>query len=356
MSDTAPLIDFDAIPRARLPSLLRTMPKAELHLHIEGSLEPELIFRLARRNGVALPYASVEALRAAYAFTDLQSFLDIYYAGASVLLHEADFFDMAWAYFERAAADGVVHAEIFFDPQTHTARGVPMEAVIVGLGHACRRAHAEFGLSAQLILCFLRHLSEEDAFATLEQALALRHHFVGVGLDSSERGHPPEKFARVFARCRELGLHLVAHAGEEGPPAYIESALDVLKVERIDHGVRCTDSPALVQRLARERVPLTVCPLSNVRLRVFPALARHNLPELLAAGLCATVNSDDPAYFGGYVADNYVQTFEALPQLGAREAWQLARNSFEASFVPAAQKAAWSARLREAFAAAASPG
>jgi adenosine deaminase len=356
MSDTAPPIDFAAIPRARLPALLRTMPKAELHLHIEGSLEPELIFRLARRNGVALPYASVEALRAAYAFTDLQSFLDIYYAGASVLLHEADFFDMAWAYFERAAADGVVHAEIFFDPQTHTARGVPMEAVIVGLGHACRRAHAEFGLSAQLILCFLRHLSEEDAFATLEQALALRHHFVGVGLDSSERGHPPEKFARVFARCRELGLHVVAHAGEEGPPAYIESALDVLKVERIDHGVRCTDSPALVQRLARERVPLTVCPLSNVKLRVFPTLAQHNLPELLAAGLCATVNSDDPAYFGGYVADNYVQTFEALPQLGAREAWQLARNSFEASFVPAAQKAAWSARLREAFAAAASPG
>ena len=353
MSDTAPLIDFDAIPRARLPALLRTMPKAELHLHIEGSLEPELIFRLARRNGVALPYASVEALRAAYAFTDLQSFLDIYYAGASVLLHEADFFDMAWAYFERAAADGVVHAEIFFDPQTHTARGVPMETVIVGLAHACRRAHAEFGLSAQLILCFLRHLSEEDAFATLEQALALRHHFVGVGLDSSERGHPPEKFARVFARCRELGLHVVAHAGEEGPPAYIESALDVLKVERIDHGVRCTDSPALVQRLARERVPLTVCPLSNVKLRVFPTLAQHNLPELLAAGLCATVNSDDPAYFGGYVADNYVQTFEALPQMGAREAWQLARNSFEASFVPAAQKAAWSARLNEAFAAAA---
>ena len=356
LTQPPPHLPFEAIARERLPALLRAMPKAELHLHIEGSLEPELIFRLARRNGVALPYASVEALRAAYAFTDLQSFLDIYYAGASVLLHEADFFDMAWAYFERAAADGVVHAEIFFDPQTHTARGVPMEAVIVGLGHACRRAHAEFGLSAQLILCFLRHLSEEDAFATLEQALALRHHFVGVGLDSSERGHPPEKFARVFARCRELGLHVVAHAGEEGPPAYIESALDVLKVERIDHGVRCTDSPALVQRLARERVPLTVCPLSNVKLRVFPTLAQHNLPELLAAGLCATVNSDDPAYFGGYVADNYVQTFEALPQLGAREAWQLARNSFEASFVPAAQKAAWSARLREAFAAAASPG
>ena len=350
MSDTAPPIDFAAIPRARLPALLRTMPKAELHLHIEGSLEPELIFRLARRNGVALPYASVEALRAAYAFTDLQSFLDIYYAGASVLLHEADFFDMAWAYFERAAADGVVHAEIFFDPQTHTARGVPMEAVIVGLAHACRRAQAEFGLSAQLILCFLRHLSEEDAFATLEQALPLRHHFVGVGLDSSERGHPPEKFARVFARCRELGLHVVAHAGEEGPPAYIESALDVLQVERIDHGVRCTDSPALVQRLARERMPLTVCPLSNVKLRVFPTLAQHNLPELLAAGLCATVNSDDPAYFGGYVADNYVQTFEALPQMGAREAWQLARNSFEASFIEPSQKARHIQALDEVFA------
>jgi adenosine deaminase len=356
VNDQAPPIDFDAIPRSRLPALLRAMPKAELHLHIEGSLEPELIFRLARRNGVALPHASVEALRAAYAFTDLQSFLDIYYAGASVLLKEADFFDLAWAYFERAAADGVVHAEIFFDPQTHTMRGVPMEAVVVGLSHACRRAHAEFGISAQLILCFLRHLSEDEAFATLEQALVHRHHFIGVGLDSSERGHPPEKFSRVFARCRALGLHVVAHAGEEGPPAYIETALDVLKVERIDHGVRCTDSPALTQRLARERVPLTVCPLSNVKLRVFPSLAQHNLPQLLAEGLCATVNSDDPAYFGGYIADNFLKTFEALPQLGARDAWQLAQNSFEASFVPAAQKAAWTARLRDVFSAAVAGG
>jgi adenosine deaminase len=356
LKDTPLPIAPDALSRSRLAALLRTMPKAELHLHIEGSLEPELIFRLARRNGVSLPYASVEALRAAYAFSDLQSFLDIYYAGASVLLHEADFFDMAWAYFERAAADGVVHAEIFFDPQTHTARGVPMEAVIVGLGHACRRAHAELGISAHLILCFLRHLSEEEAFATLEQALPLRHHFVGVGLDSSERGHPPEKFARVFARCRELGLHLVAHAGEEGPPAYIESALDVLKVQRIDHGVRCTQSPVLVERLARERVPLTVCPLSNVKLCVFPTLAQHNLPQLLAAGLCATVNSDDPAYFGGYVADNYVQTFEALPQLGVREAWQLALNSFEASFATPQQKAGWTAALARAFQEAALQG
>ncbi|MGL6111862.1 MAG: adenosine deaminase, partial [Rubrivivax sp.] len=254
-------IDFDAIPLERLPALLRTMPKAELHIHIEGSLEPELIFALAQRNGVALPCADVEALRAAYAFTDLQSFLDLYYASAAVLLKEQDFFDLAWAYFERAAADNVVHAEIFFDPQTHTDRGVPIEAVIVGLEHACRRARAEFGLSAKLILCFLRHLSEEAAFATLEQALPYRHHFIGVGLDSGERGNPPEKFARVFAKCRELGLHVVAHAGEEGPPAYIEGALDGLLVERIDHGVRCVESPALVQRLAALRMPLTVCPL-----------------------------------------------------------------------------------------------
>jgi adenine deaminase len=343
-------IDFDKIPRSRLPALLRTMPKAELHIHIEGSLEPELIFRLARRNGVPLPYADVEALRAAYAFSDLQSFLDVYYAGAGVLLKEQDFFDLAWAYLERAAADNVVHAEIFFDPQTHTDRGVPFESVIVGLDHACRRAHAEFGLSAKLILCFLRHLSEEAAFATLEQALPFRHHFIGVGLDSSERGHPPEKFARVFAKCRELGLHAVAHAGEEGPPAYIESALDILKAERIDHGVRSVESLGLVARLARERVPLTVCPLSNVKLRVFDTLARHNLPALLDAGLCATVNSDDPAYFGGYLNENFVQTFDALPQLAARHAWQLALNSFEASFVPAAEKARWAAQLEEVFA------
>ena len=342
-------IDFDAIPRERLPALLRAMPKAELHLHIEGSLEPELIFRLAQRNHVALPYPSVEALRAAYAFGDLQSFLDIYYAGAGVLLKEQDFFDMAWAYFERAAADNVVHAEIFFDPQTHTERGVPMQTVIVGLEHACRRAHAEFGLSAKLILCFLRHLSEEAAFETLAQALPHRHHFIGVGLDSGERGNPPEKFARVFAKCRELGLHVVAHAGEEGPPAYIESALDVLQVERIDHGVRCVESPALVQRLAQSRMPLTVCPLSNVKLCVFPTLADHNLKTLLDAGLCATVNSDDPAYFGGYVNENYLQTFAALPALSARDAWQLAANSFEASFADDAHKQHWRQQLDQIF-------
>jgi len=345
--------DFDRIPRAALPALLRSAPKAELHIHIEGSLEPELIFQLAQRNGVALPYASVDALRAAYAFTDLQSFLDIYYAGASVLLTEQDFFDMAWAYFEKAAADQVLHAELFFDPQTHTARGVDIGIVIGGLYRACARARAELGLSASLILCFLRHLSEAEALATLEAALPYRALFVGVGLDSSERGHPPEKFSQVFARARALGLHLVAHAGEEGPPAYIESALDVLKVERIDHGVRCVESPALVQRLARARVPLTVCPLSNVKLCVYPTMADHQLPALLDAGLCALVNSDDPAYFGGYMNDNFIATFDALPQLGAAQAYQLMRNSFEASFATAEAKAGWIARLDAAFAAAA---
>ena len=345
------MIDFDAIPRARLPALLQAMPKAELHIHIEGSLEPEMIFALARRNGVALPYADVQALRSAYAFTDLQSFLDIYYAGASVLLTEEDFFDLGVAYFKRAAADHVVHAELFFDPQTHTERGVPIATVINGLARACAVAKRDLGISSALILCFLRHLSEEAALATLEEALPHRAKFVGVGLDSSERGHPPEKFARVFARCRELGLRRVAHAGEEGPPEYIRGALDVLQVERIDHGVRCLEDPALVARLAAERIPLTVCPLSNVRLRVFDSMAKHNLAELLDAGLCATVNSDDPAYFGGYLNTNFLTTFEALPQLTARHAYQLACNSFEASFVDAAQRERWREQLAEVFAA-----
>ena len=347
------MIDFDAIPRSALPALLRSAPKAELHIHIEGSLEPELIFALAQRNGVALAYESVEALRAAYDFSDLQSFLDIYYAGASVLLHEEDFHAMAMAYFARAAADHVVHAELFFDPQTHTDRGVDIGVVIQGLARACADARKLHGIDASLILCFLRHLSEAAALATLEAALPWREHFIGVGLDSSERGHPPEKFAQVFARARALGLHLVAHAGEEGPPAYIESALDLLRVERIDHGVRCVESPALVARLAAARVPLTVCPLSNVKLCVFKTLAEHNLPALLAAGLCATVNSDDPAYFGGYLNDNLVATFEALPQLGVAEAYTLLRNSFEASFAGAAAKADWIARLDAVFVAAA---
>ena len=345
-----PAPDFvSRIPRERLPALLRAMPKAELHLHIEGSLEPELIFRLAQRNRVKLGHASVEALRAAYAFTDLQSFLDIYYAGASVLLKEQDFFDMAWAYFERAAADNVVHAELFFDPQTHTSRGVPFSAVIQGLAHACRRAHAELGLSAKLILCFLRHLSEDEALATLDEALPHKRHFIGVGLDSGERGNPPEKFARVFAKAAAAGLKCVAHAGEEGPPQYIRDALDVLKVQRIDHGVRCMEDPALVARLAAQRMPLTVCPLSNVKLCVFKRLSDHNLPALLDAGLCATVNSDDPAYFGGYINQNFVETFQALPQLGAAHAYQLARNSFEASFIDTAAKAMFITRLDQTF-------
>lgn len=319
--------------------LARTIPKAELHLHIEGSLEPELIFALAKRNGVSLPVARVEALRAAYAFTDLQSFLDIYYAGASVLLHEADFYDMAWAYFERAHADQVVHAELFFDPQTHTERGVPMAAVIDGLSRACGDAQQKLGISAALILCFLRHLSEADAFATLEAALPHRAQFIGVGLDSSELGHPPEKFERVFARARELGLHVVAHAGEEGPPEYMWQAIDLLKVERIDHGVACLQDPLLVAELAHTRLPLTVCPLSNLKLCVVKDLREHPLKRMLDAGLCVTVNSDDPAYFGGYMNANFVQTVEALG-LTREEVITLANNSFEASFIDADRRRA----------------
>jgi adenosine deaminase len=319
---------------ATATDLARAIPKAELHLHIEGSLEPELIFALAQRNGVSLPYASIEALRAAYAFTDLQSFLDIYYAGASVLLHEADFYDMAWAYFERAHADHVIHAELFFDPQTHTERGVPMAAVIGGLSRACADAQQKLGLSAELILCFLRHLSEEDAFATLDAALPHREQFIGVGLDSSELGHPPEKFERVFARARELGLHVVAHAGEEGPPEYMWQAIDLLKVDRIDHGVACLQDPLLVAELAHTRLPLTVCPLSNLKLCVVNDLCQHPLKRMLDAGLCVTINSDDPAYFGGYMNANFVQTVEALG-LTRDEVITLANNSFEASFIDA---------------------
>jgi len=339
------------VPRVsadQLPSLLRRMPKAELHLHIEGTLEPELIFALARRNGVSLPYASVEELRQAYAFSNLQSFLDIYYAGASVLLHEQDFYDMAMAYFARAAADHIVHAELFFDPQTHTERGVPIASVIEGLHRACDDARRTLGVDATLILCFLRHLSEAAALATLEQALPYRHRFIGVGLDSSEVGNPPEKFARVFARCRELGLHRVAHAGEEGPPRYIWDALDLLGAERIDHGVQAVHDAALMQRLAAERIPLTVCPLSNVRLCVFPDLGQHNLPRLLEAGLMVTVNSDDPAYFGGYLNENFLQLFAATG-MGAQEAYTLAANSFAASFVAPATRQSWVLELQRTF-------
>lgn len=341
-------MNFAAVSPERLPDLLRAMPKTELHMHIEGSLEPELIFQMAKRNQVQIPYSSVEVLRAAYAFTDLQSFLDIYYAGASVLLQEPDFYDMAWAYFLKAHADNVVHAELFFDPQTHTARQVPMATVINGLHRACVDAHTKLGISASLIMCFLRHLSEEDALQTLEQAKPHLDKIIGVGLDSSEQGHPPEKFERVFAQARALGLRVVAHAGEEGPPAYIWGALDVLKAERIDHGVQAIHDTALMQRLAQERIPLTVCPLSNQKLCVFPNLADHNLGAMLDQGLCVMLNSDDPAYFGGYLNDNFLQTFAALP-LTAAHAYQLACNSFEASFVPEAQKQVWRSQLDACF-------
>ena len=325
------------MPAEPLANFLRGLPKAELHIHIEGSLEPELMFAMAARNGIALPYASVEELRAAYAFTNLQTFLDIYYAGASVLRTEADFEDMTWAYLQRAHANNVTRAEIFFDPQTHTARGIPMETVINGLHRALARARQELKLEASLILCFLRHLSEQEAFETLEQAEPMLDRIIGVGLDSSEVGHPPEKFARVFEKARKLGLHAVAHAGEEGPPAYIWSALDVLKAERIDHGVQSLKDAALVERLAKQRIPLTVCPLSNLKLCVFKSLREHNLRGLLDANLVATVNSDDPAYFGGYMNQNFLETFGALG-LDAGHALCLARNSFEASFADAAAR------------------
>jgi adenosine deaminase len=337
-----------AVDQKRLPELIKAMPKAELHIHIEGSLEPELIFKLAERNGVSLPYARVEDLRAAYAFTNLQSFLDIYYAGASVLIHEQDFYDMAWEYFERAKRDNVVHAEIFFDPQTHTERGVSMKTVIEGLSRASHDALSQLGVSSSLILCFLRHLSEEEAMKTLDDATPYMEHFIGVGLDSSERGHPPEKFAQVFAKCKSLGLKVVAHAGEEGPVSYIWSALEILGAQRIDHGVQCVGDHRLVNYLKDKRIPLTVCPLSNVKLKVFDDLRAHNLAQLLRSGLCVTINSDDPAYFGGYINDNYTQTFKAL-DLSAQDAYTLARNSFEASFASTAQKEKWFHELKVCF-------
>ena len=329
-----------------LLDFIRALPKAELHLHIEGSLEPELMFELARRNGVALPYASVKETRAAYAFTNLQSFLDLYYAGAAALIHERDFHELAMAYYQRAKADGVVHVELFFDPQTHTARGIALETVLDGLERAAQDAREQLGISTRLILCFLRHLPEEAAFRTLEQVRPHLARIHGIGLDSSEKGHPPAKFQRVFAECRELGLHLVAHAGEEGPASYIRDALDLLKVERIDHGVRAMDDPALVARLAREQLALTVCPLSNLKLRVFSDLRSHNLKQLLDQGLRITINSDDPAYFGGYIAQNYLEAAQAL-QLTPAELVTVARNSLLASFVTDAERAPWLARLNE---------
>jgi len=313
---------------------ITALPKAELHLHIEGTLEPELLFELAQRNGIAIPYASVDALRRAYEFTDLQSFLDIYYQGANVLQTRQDFYDMTAAYFRKAASQNVRHAEIFFDPQTHTHRGISMETVITGIHDAQADAERDLGVTSKLILCFLRHLDEDDALRTLDAALPYREWLTAVGLDSSERGHPPSKFTHVFARARDAGLLAVAHAGEEGPPEYITEALDLLHVRRIDHGVRCLEDPALVDRLVREQIPLTVCPLSNVKLRVYDTIRDHPLRTMLERGLKVTINSDDPAYFGGYVNENYIAVADALA-LTEAELEQIARNSFEASFFQA---------------------
>lgn len=327
-----------------IESFVRRLPKAELHLHIEGSLEPEMVFAMAARHGVALRHGSVDALRAAYRFSDLQSFLDIYYAGADVLRDRQDFFDLTLAYLRRAHADGVVHAEIFFDPQTHTMRGIPFASVIGGITDALGAGGQELGITSRLIMCFLRHLGEGDAFATLAEATPWLDQIAGVGLDSSERGNPPAKFARVFTRAAELGLHRVAHAGEEGPAQYIVDALDLLGAERIDHGVACTTDSALVARLARDRVPLTVCPLSNLRLRVFDDMRQHNLKRMLDAGLCVTLNSDDPAYFGGYVLANYLEAAAGL-SLSVDNLRALARNSIEASWLDMSAKAGLIARI-----------
>jgi adenine deaminase len=314
------------------------LPKAELHLHLEGTLEPELFFELARRNDVAVPYTDAGAIHDAYVFEDLQSFLDIYYQGCEVLVTEDDFYQLTAAYVRRAADQGVRHAEVFFDPQTHTDRSVPLAAVVNGIRRGLEEAESAFGMTSYLIPCFLRHLSAEAAMATLEELLGFRDAFIAVGLDSGEQGNPPSKFVDVFDRARAEGLLTVAHAGEEGPPSYIAEALDLLDVRRIDHGVRCLEDPDLVKRLVAEQVPLTVCPLSNVKLRVFPTLERHNLGRLLDAGLAVNVNSDDPAYFGGYVAENLAATAHALG-LSGQQIVQLVTNSFDASFLPEADKA-----------------
>lgn len=318
-------------------SPLSALPKAELHIHIEGSLEPELMVALAQRNGVTLPYDSVEAVRAAYQFENLQSFLDLYYAGAQVLQTEQDFYDLTWAYLQKCAAQNVRHTEIFFDPQTHSDRGIPFEVFHSGITQALTDAKTELGISSALILCFLRHLSAEAAMATLEQALPYRDSIIAVGLDSSELGHPPSKFQTVFDRARAEGFLTVAHAGEEGPPEYIWEAIRLLKVSRIDHGVRCVEDPALVEYLVEHQIPLTVCPLSNIKLCVFNDMTQHNLKQLMDLGLRVTVNSDDPAYFGGYMAENF-EAVESALELTPEQLVQLAQNSFEASFLSPADQ------------------
>jgi adenosine deaminase len=327
-----------------LDAFISGLPKAELHMHIEGSLEPELMFALARRNRIEIPFASVEDVRAAYSFSNLQDFLDIYYQGAAVLRTEEDFRDLAAAYFDRAAADAVTHAEIFFDPQTHTARGIPFAVVMAGLLAGMAEAHQRHDLSSKLILCFLRHLDEDDAFDTLREAEPWLDRIEAVGLDSSELGHPPEKFARVFAAAAERGLRRVAHAGEEGPPDYVWQALDLLDIDRLDHGNRALEDPELVARLAREGMTLTVCPLSNLKLCVVDDMAAHPIDRMLREGLRVTVNSDDPAYFGGYVNDNY-RAVATSRGLGREELATLARNSFLGAFLTPEEQAVQLARL-----------
>lgn len=321
--------------------LIQKIPKVELHMHIEGSLEPELMFEIADRNGIALKFNSVEEVRQAYEFTDLQSFLDIYYAGAQVLRHEQDFYDLTWAYLQKVHDQNVRHTEIFFDPETHTDNGVPFEVVVTGIHQALADAGDRLGMSTHLILCFLRHKSADisSALNTLERALPFRDWIVGVGLDSSEMGHPPERFVEVFDRARAAGFRTVAHAGEEGPPDYIWQALNLLKVQRIDHGVRSEEDAALLRLLRDEKIPLTVCPLSNTKLRVFDTMKDHNIKRLLDAGLCVTVNSDDPAYFGGYLYENYFAIQEGLG-LEVDDIIQLARNGIEAAFLEPAEKSA----------------
>ncbi len=325
--------------------LIRALPKAELHVHIEGTFEPELMFEIAQRNQIDIPYKSVEEVRQAYNFHNLQSFLDIYYAGANVLIHEQDFYDLAWAYFKKCAEDHVVHTEIFFDPQTHTDRGIAFETVLNGLQRACDDAKAKLGISSYLIMCFLRHLSEEAALKTLEQALPYKNQIIAVGLDSSEVGHPPAKFTRVFAKAREAGFLVVAHAGEEGPPEYVWEALDLLKVNRMDHGVRSEEDPVLMQRLIQEKMPLTVCPLSNLKLCVVDDMQQHNIHRLLQQGVKVTVNSDDPSYFGGYMNDNFFAIQKAL-NLSEAELKQLAINSFEAAFIDNTEKQSWIKKIQ----------
>ncbi|AOE87580.1 adenosine deaminase [Pseudomonas sp. TCU-HL1] len=311
---------------------LNALPKAELHLHLEGSLEPELLFALAERNKVTLPWADVETLRKAYAFNNLQEFLDLYYAGADVLRTEQDFYDLTWAYLQRCKAQNVIHTEPFFDPQTHTDRGIPFEVVLSGIRQALEDGREQLGISSGLILSFLRHLSEEEAQKTLDQALPYRDAFIAVGLDSSEKGHPPSKFQRVFDRARAEGFFTVAHAGEEGPPEYIWEALDLLKIERIDHGVRAIEDERLMQRIIDEQIPLTVCPLSNIKLCVFEHMRQHNILEMLERGVKVTVNSDDPAYFGGYVTENFTALHEHLG-MTEDQAKRLAQNSLDARLV-----------------------